>query len=84
MTTICRFPRPGRSAPDDLTELPSYDETYVTAMPRDGSLILSDVRAPQGTRPVRTAVSTRRPDPLLRHPIPKFISPAKLPTEKLD
>jgi hypothetical protein len=53
-------------------------------MPRDGSLILSDVRAPQGTRPVRTAVSTRRPDPLLRHPIPKFISPAKLPTEKLD
>jgi hypothetical protein len=27
-------------------------------MPGDGSLILSDVRAPQGTRPVRTAVSS--------------------------
>jgi len=57
MTTICRFPRPGRSAPADLTELPSYDETYVTAMPGDNSLILSDARA-QGTRPVRTAVSS--------------------------
>ena len=61
MTTICRFPRPGRSAPADLTELPSYDETYVTAMPGDGSLILSDVRAPQGTRPVRTAASSSAP-----------------------
>ena len=58
MTTICRFPRPGRSPPADLTELPSYDETYVTAMPGDGSLTLSDVRAPQGTRPVRTTVSS--------------------------
>ena len=54
MTTICRFPRPGRRAP----ALPSYDETYVTATPGDGSLILSDVRAPQGTRPVRTEVSS--------------------------
>jgi hypothetical protein len=45
MTTICRFPRPGRSAPADLTELPSYDETYATGMPGDGSLILSG-RAP--------------------------------------
>jgi hypothetical protein len=48
MTTIRRSPRPGRSAPADLTELPSYDGTYVTAMPRDGSLILSGrPRAPR-------------------------------------
>ena len=84
MTTICRFPRPGRSAPADLTELPSYDETYVTAMPGDGSLILSDVRVPKARGRCAPPYPARRPDPLLRQPIPKFISPAKIPTEKPD
>jgi len=54
------FPRPGRSAPADLIELPSYHETYVTPGPTAvgaRALILLLWRSPQMLEEERNHVS---------------------------
>ena len=73
INSIFRFPRPGRSAPADLTELPSSHETYVTAMPGDGSLILSDVRAPQARGRGGTPFSGWGPGSVVSQTVPEVV-----------